>query len=127
MKVNKIIAIIGLPGSGKTHLAKEMQKHLPSFEIIDDPSELFDFRTQLTNGNFIICDPHLCKQTSREILVKWCNLKGIELECIFFENDKDKCINNLRYRNDGRCISLTSFRYTIPKHIKTREIWQKES
>lgn len=57
-----------------------------------------------------------------------CMIKlGYEVKCIFFENDKEKCLNNIRHRNDGRVISkdgLASFRYEVPDGIETLKIWQ---
>jgi hypothetical protein len=49
------------------------------------------------------------------------------MKCSFFENDPEKCFNNIQYRNDGRNISLQglkSFNYTIPENTETLPIWQ---
>jgi hypothetical protein len=49
---------------------------------------------------------------------------GYEIETIYFENNPEKCQNNITYRDDGREIYLEAFEYNIPENQPTLEIWQ---
>lgn len=119
--------IIGLPGSGKTHLAKELQAtSIIAPMMIDDPV-LVDL-TKLNNiVDVIVTDPHLCNPRIRQNAIDTFAKRGYMIEFIFFENDAEKCIKNVAYRADGRIISaegMKSFFYEIPDGVKPLEIWQ---
>lgn len=123
----KATLIIGLPGSGKTHLAQELQAtSIIAPMMIDDPV-LVDL-TKLNNiVDVIVTDPHLCNPRIRQNAIDTFAKRGYEIEFIFFENDVEKCIKNVAYRADGRIISaegMHSFFYTIPEDVKPLKIWQ---
>lgn len=124
--MNKAILIIGLPGSGKTFLANS--EYVPKgYNLVDDPKDrnlILNYIKQ--NKNIVITDPHLCNPQNRKKAIDYFNIFGYQVECIFFENNVEKCQKNLIFRNDGRKIGgFESFRYFIPSGVKTREIWQK--
>jgi len=122
--------IIGLPGSGKSFLAKDLQaKSIDITVLIDDPVEL-DLSELDNVDDLIITDPHLCNKEIRYNAIIFLELLGYKVECIYFENDVEKCVKNIAYRNDGRIISaegMKSFFYEIPEGVKTLKIWQSPS
>jgi hypothetical protein len=122
-----VILIIGLSGSGKTHLAKELEaSSIDPIMLIDDPTML-DL-TKLDNTiDVIVTDPHLCNPRIRQNAINIFSKRGYIIDFIFFENDVEKCIKNVAYRADGRIISaegMKSFFYEIPDGVKPLEIWQ---
>lgn len=122
--------LIGLPGAGKSFKAKQLQAEFKKlgedWKILDDPTG----KPILFEENIIVVDPHLCDPNIRVSAFTFFMQHGYEsLKCMFFENDEVKCLNNIRYRNDGRIISETgmkSFNYEIPEGAETIPIWQHE-
>jgi GTPase SAR1 family protein len=125
----KIICIVGLPGSGKTHLANRLAVESSNIVmVLDDFSQTTKILPQ-TRCDLIITDPHFCvtedrrnaDQTIRE------TYPGAEIEWLFFENNEIKCIINAERRNDGRDVRGTIKRYAkiyqIPEGVNQIEIW----
>jgi hypothetical protein len=81
----------------------------------------------------IVADPSLCRSENRffaEKMVKEYH-PGCEVEWIYFENNPEKCWNNIQHRNDGRKISKYSLnnmskRYKIPEGASCVQVWQCE-
>lgn len=122
----KFFVLIGLPGSGKTHLAKQMNGN-----FVDD-FKSFDELVDLKKDINIVASPFLCLKTSRDSLVHFLNKKyqNPEIYYCYFENKPDKCIKNIQIRNDGRAISESfikylSKNYEIPKGVKTIDVYEK--
>jgi len=94
----KTILILGLPGSGKSNLAKKIQRENPDKDyIIYD-----DFRSDIAlegagNENQIISDGMLM-HTGPDRFIKRLREMGIELEIIYFENDPHKASSNVEKR-----------------------------
>ncbi len=129
----EVLFIVGLPGSGKTHLANRINRDNNNrYTIVDDPT---NFNTQivplLNDGrDIIITDPHLCVDKNRESAknkVHSINDK-YKIEWIFFENDPIKCLRNIEHRSDGRkvknYINQLSKSYIIPDNSTIIEIWE---
>lgn len=104
----EVLVIVGLPGSGKTHLAQS---------LVDDQTTLIDdldtniARIKHFNDaptpKLIITDPHLClvtHETARRRIHEWFG-QDIKITFDSFENDLEAAWANVCRRNDGRKIS----------------------
>ena len=126
--MQKIILIVGLPGSGKTTLGKNLAQ---SGILIDDISKFGLDRLIVSLNEFstiVVTDCFLCLEKEREKAISFFKSKNIEsIDWIFFENNPDKCLKNIQYRNDGRkvegLIHMLSRLYTIPDDIIPKTIW----
>lgn len=121
--MSKAILIIGLPGSGKTYLA--INKYVPlGYFLIDDPTVIPNDATLRLN-KVVITDPNLCNETVRLNCIKFFETAGFSVECVYFENDEEKCKKLISARNDGRRIeTFKAFKYTIPKGIEPMKIYE---
>lgn len=121
----KIIIIVGLPGSGKTYLGKELSQ---GGDFIDDIS-IHGLKSleNVTKDLLVITDPYLCRQTDRTkaqiILSK--KFPNCKIEWIYFENDVQKCINNVnkRFNNGDKrkvlgLIAILSKEYNPPFYAR---------
>ena len=127
-KPSKILCIVGLPGSGKTHTAGQYTAE--NDVVLDDINDIKQLPDKLDLVNFlVITDPNFCITSIRKdvekILIEKYNSQP---EWIFFENNKEKCLINVKYRNDGRkvndFINSVSQIYEIPEGYEPIEIWQ---
>lgn len=112
---------VGLPGSGKSFLAKELFQTLPHSIFIDDlfiQLRLHDFnwntlfQEALTNSfitDIIITDFLACQPEQQIILFNKLNtLFNSSIQYWhFFDNNKEQCLHNVNYRNDGRKVHIT--------------------
>jgi hypothetical protein len=134
----KVIIIIGLPCSGKTWLTNQIS--LGIIPIIDDSIWLgrdvlsayaFD---ELKNG-YILTHPFLCKKETLQFEIDWINKTfnsvKVNIECVYFENNIEKCLKNLEYRmrsgdlrNTELSIRRLAEEYNIPDSINALPIWQ---
>jgi len=131
----RILFLVGLPGAGKSYLAKQFCEK-PNTILFDDlgvACSIADFKQALmTEKNLVVTDVNLCEASTREKATKL--IKSIspnrEIEWIYFENNLEKCRKNVEYRNDGRNVEGTLRRfsktYTIPEEIKPLTIWTKD-
>lgn len=125
-----IIIIVGLPGSGKSHLGKAVSQNrtIPFYDDCITEVEIWEqVEACLRNNNdCVLADPGFCISKYRDQLVeKISDLnKDAILTWIYFDNDPEVCIQNLKNRSDGRIVSETFARqfskwYTIPKNTAT--------
>lgn len=135
---SKIYALVGLPGSGKSTLAKKWAAEF-KLKLIDDPKTATENKKEevlelVRRGeSFILCDIFLCDSEVRARFEDTC--KGINSETsvhyYFFENRPDKCLANIKLRNDGRNVEPSLKRlssiYTIPTTALPMTIWTGDS
>lgn len=124
--MTKAWCIVGMPGSGKSHLAYSMA--LPNALVIDDIKTVDDLPENNVYEHIIITDPYFCLSLARHYADELLNLKYGDLEWIFFENNKEKCLANVIHRDDDRkvagLIRFLNETYDIPADYTPREIWQ---
>lgn len=134
----KVLIIVGLPCSGKTWSANQIS--LGIIPIIDDSVSLgrdvlsqYTF-SELKNG-YILTHPFLCKKETLQSEINWINETfndvNVIIECVYFENNMQKCLRNLEYRmrnGDSRNTELSIRRlsqsYVIPENNTALPIWQ---
>ena len=120
----KITLLCGLPCCGKTTLGNELAKSGTLF--VDDIS-LKGLKSIENNVSpLIVADVFLCREKERKAATKLLIEKGYEIEWIFFENNLEKCLQNMKTRADGRkvegLIRLLNKEYTIPEGVIPRRI-----
>lgn len=126
----KVIFVVGLPGSGKTHLAKELAKN--GYELFDDvgtETAKEDVINCLKDGkDCIIVDPHFCSIGAREAAQKIAEKFSADINWIFFENNPEACLKNIMLRDDGRkvenFIKSLSKVYSIPEKEKAIPVYK---
>lgn len=90
----RIIVIVGLPGSGKTHLGESL-----NVPFHDDATCLPD-----THEDFAITHPVFCLEKCRNNLMSKIAEKygDVDVEWVYFENDPQQCLTNAATRVDKK-------------------------
>lgn len=115
--MTKITLIVGLPGSGKTTLGKQLESQ-GSYFIDDISISGIDVLQEAikVHDHVVVADIFLCREKERQRAIRF--LKDCEIEWVFFENDPIKCLANVKQRNDGRkvegMVQQLSKEYIIP-------------
>lgn len=131
--MSKVTFIVGLPGSGKSHLVSEMVK-VENAVVFDDKYKPIDCLTAISQGvNVIVADPLLCPAKDQQSVAKSLrNLyENLNVHWIYFENDPEACLANVERRaakGDLRevrtAIRLLSKHYFIPQGADVRKVWR---
>ena len=134
----RIIIIVGLPGSGKTYLAKRLVDKMQGV-LLDDVNNHggLDTIKQYINKQapqIIITDPHLCRREAQLFAKKFFSDYTMQymVEWIFFENNVEACLKNIKRRTkkgDARNVSgmlHVSKTYFIPDDITPLRVWQED-
>lgn len=104
--------LVGLPGSGKSTLgAKLAAQH--NLDFIDDASIKFESPTAVLESilssskkGAVITDVYLCLteiRASAKSLIE--SNPNLDVSWVYFENNPETCLHNVRTRNDGRRVS----------------------
>jgi uridine kinase len=133
----KIIVIIGLAASGKSHYAKELNKSFCGV-IVDD--NLIDNNKDIIinliedGRDFIYTDAMLCNPTVFNLFKTFIDSvkdeQGIEeIEYIYFENDPEQCLINAasptrQYKKVENFIRQISKEYIIPEGVIPLKVYR---
>ena len=133
----KFVWIHGLPGSGKTYLANQMNKN-NDYTILDDIIDMSKVQAEMDKGNnIILSSPYFEKYIGmislESRLRKALEGSDYELEEIWFENNPQNCIKNINNRVDHNIkanilapeVIELSYRYKIPEGSKVIPVWTK--
>lgn len=147
--MSKITMIVGLPGSGKTTYAQEMLCRSYPIKLFDDAARfekgMEDLRRYVRNGGTaIVTDVYNitpeARATAEAKMLSWSQDEWnphsrykVVVEWIFFENDPEACIVNIKRRNeenpvyreipDGYVREL-SRQYQIPADAKVIPVYK---
>ena len=127
------IIVVGLPGSGKSWLLEHF--NIGGLQVYDDISKqkekffkvslAFDYIRTLP---IVLSDPGLCDEKNLAALIKMVENIGYNTCVMYFENDPEKCYNNVEYRADGRIVK--NYIKQLSKIYKPKypvmKIWQPE-
>ena len=105
--MKKIIALIGLPGCGKTTLGNKLVQEIDDSFFIDDIKDKDLIGNHSHYETVIIADPWLCSSLNEDKFIEYINnnFPSTNVEMKYWENNLEKCLNNILNRNDGRKIS----------------------
>ena len=133
----KFVWIHGLPGSGKTYLANQMNKN-NDYTILDDIIDMSKVQAEMDKGNNIILsspyfEKYIGMMSLESRLRKALEGSDYELEEIWFENNPQNCIKNINNRVDHNIkanilapeVIELSYRYRIPEGSKVIPVWTK--
>ncbi len=98
----KIILIIGLSGSGKTHYGRSL--NLPFIDDYNQTHTNYDLTS--FKDVLVIADPLLCSAEPTKAIDMLKNTFGdVRVELVLFKNQLDICLHNVQMRDDERLIS----------------------
>lgn len=145
--IEKVTVIVGMPGSGKTHLGKEMVNQQPSntaflddLGTITDNAELFlfDWAKKPINKNIthlIISDVYLCFENVRNPALNIIQslFKEADLNVVYFENNMARCLKNIEdrkkkgdKRNVEGLLDMLKNNYIPPENSHVIHVYEKK-
>ena len=135
--VKKLIWIHGLPGSGKTYLANQISKD-GDYSILDDIMDISLIEAEMNKGrDIILSSPYFESFTGMPFESRLRTMLAgtdYDVEEIWFDNDPEKCIENVKSRKDHKIkpnnlfpeIRMFSSRYKIPEGVRTIPVWSNQ-
>lgn len=124
-----ITFIVGLPGSGKTHLGHTLARAEPHTQFIDDiltecsTFTLLAAKLKVDTRHLVLADSELCLGQLRQATKKAIFLKmpHVKINWIFFRNNPNACEYNLFTQpgakgQDLGKVQSYSLMYTIPSN-----------
>lgn len=135
--MNKITIIVGLPGSGKTHLGNRLSKEMgiPFFDDCATDKNSWDAAVAhiKSGGDCILTDPKFCRpKTMATLTTKIAEVMvgGVMYNYHYFANEPEVCIRNLQDRDErvvsDRFVRELSAEYNPVSYI-TIPCYRKES
>ena len=141
----KLVVVVGMPGSGKSHYIRERQSQFPGVCAHDYMANSHGHSPRFTDSRYyadlvrdlregkdsLIADIEYC-DTWRRVEVKEViggDVPGVEIEWRFFENDPAKCEANAEGRThsnvvqEKRKIHDLSRKYQIPRGAIIIPVW----
>jgi len=106
----RAILIGGIPGSGKTTLAKRLVNQEESI-LIDDPHLFCSDVLPYLGHNLVITDPHFCSSDIRSLAKERLLKEGYIVFEILLTAPPDICWERIKLRNDGRKIMREELDY----------------
>lgn len=119
----KVMLVIGLPASGKTHWAKQQAAKLLALgvtaRVLDDPRTQEQLAEGLARPSHVlfITDPYLCQPVARKAALEILSAAGHQVDCVFFECNPEQCLANARLRPDKpvtKFITQLAASYLVP-------------
>ena len=127
-----ILIVVGLPGSGKSTLFNDIN----GFKVFDD--FIFQFSNKreglalVNNEKICLIDPRMCDERIFKKYIDRLLIYEKDMCLIFFDNDPEKCIKNIKYRaskkdNDAMINTIINYSkiYDINKLVKIYNIDHK--
>ena len=131
MDLRRAVLIVGLPGSGKTWLARN-EYVAQGFTLVDDPKTVSDVLQLLEDDvDVVLTDPNLVFENVREGAEKFFRSRFYQVEFVFFENAPAKAQRNLETREKEErrgqvTVSYFSRNYSIPPDAKTVPVYEPQ-
>lgn len=122
--MKSVIMLIGLPGSGKTTFGKAMEKGNDTTKFVDDISHIkqlpstFWNKIAISDVNF--CDPEIEKK-AYDILKK--RYRDYRIDRVYFRNDVETCLHNIKFRDDGRNVIGTVDRFKDVYKVPDQDVY----
>ncbi len=120
--VERVILIVGMPGSGKTQLGNKLIEEMEDsvfFDSVTNNAEMEHIGNACsTYKTVIMASPFMCVDEARERAAKFFKQinKKVKITWKFFDYDVNACINN--HPTLKRLILQVAEHYTIPPRTK---------
>lgn len=141
----KLVVVVGMPGSGKSHYIREQQPQFPGVCAQDYMANSHGHAPRFTDSRFYTDLVHALREGMDSLIadIEYCDtwrrvqveevirrdVPGVEIEWRFFENDSAKCEANAERRSrsnvaeEKRKIRELSRKYQVPPGAITMPVW----